>query len=201
MPFESNKPLKKCGVCGKEVHNLGLHVTNNHPQILAQLDESAPALPAKLDYGSNSGVIAQNKPSVGSINDLIREKLDVMMNIKIIEMLSSSKSPDLQQLSAALNPPQKTTIQELKEFHDLVYPKERESSGEGAGWIDVINNALPIVAQMIPARRAEVVKNEFGANENGSIQLLKPIQDEVTGDPAKSGGFSEESGDLSKRSE
>jgi len=203
MPFETNKPMKTCKFCSKQVANLAMHIINNHPSILEQLDETTPnASPNTSVSTASAGVIPQNKPVTSDINALIREKLETMMNIKIIEMLASSKDVSLSEIGRAINPPppvQQIGLKEIKEYHDLIYAGGEMASG-GNDWVGLATAALPIISQMLPAkkRQMEEVKNdEPRENERRSIRILKPVQKETSGNREESGGASEQSGGVS----
>ena len=192
--------LKKCRYCNKEVRNLGLHIVNIHPNILDQIEERIPqsqdknptfeALPRQID---------QNKP-IGDINAMIREKLDTMLNIKIIEMLSKNPDTSLQQISQALNPPAPIGLKEIKEYHDLIYQKEEKEIPEtGNQWIDLATSAIPLVRDMLHARKNQEVKqDEPRINEERDLRVLKPISLEAPGDTSQPASFSEESGAISE---
>jgi len=163
MVIDSIKPNKICPLCQKQIRNLGFHLANQHPNILDRLDNFAdtgydkplaPATPTPQLYPS---------PPRGDINALIREKLDTMLNIKIIEMLSNNPNVSIQELQNAINPPQKTTIQELKEYHDLVYGEKEEE----LPYIETENEWVNIIQQFLP-----VIKELFKGGVN--IQSSKP---------------------------
>jgi len=201
MSIPTDKPLKKCPLCNKDVRNMGYHIANIHPSALAQLEEnipppSPPATPTPTLSGKFSppGVVG------GDLNALIREKVETMLNIKIVEMLS--KGANVGDVAKVLNPPQPTSFIELKQMHDLIYsakPHLEEKAEENSGnqWLELINNALPIVKDMLPQRKKQMEENknvEFGTDEKGSVRILKPIQDQTSGDTDKPGSSSEESG-------
>lgn len=198
MTIPSEKPGKKCRYCGKEVKNLGFHVANNHPNILDQLEEISPSPPPATPTPSPNSI--KNPGVSGDINALIREKLDTMLNIKIIEMLSSNPNASLQEISQAINPPQKTTLQELKEYHDLVYGSVTHTTAEegGASFADVAMAAIPLIQEMLPKKQEEKKNDKLGTSEERSLRILKPISAEVAGDPGESGGTRSESGDPSE---
>lgn len=194
----SDKPLKKCPFCGKEIRNLGYHVAQVHPQILEKLEESSnlypqsgtspQVLPTAAPNNPQIGrPLPENRPPVGDINSMIREKLDVMLNIKIIEMLSKSPDVSLQQISQAMNPPQPMGIREIKEYHDLFYPVQKAAAvdSEGEGWIDLATAAIPLIEKLIPAKKEGMKIDESRGTQDGGIPLLRPIQQEITGDPAQ----------------
>jgi len=149
MTIESIKPIKKCHFCGKEVRNLAVHTLNQHPDAFNRLDEVA-STPLVSPAPPSQPQLYASAPK-GDINALIREKLDTMLNIKIIEMLSKNPSTSIQELQQALNPPQKTTIQELKEYHDLVYGEKEpelpyiETENQ---WVNIIQQFLPVIKEL-----------------------------------------------------
>jgi len=207
MTIQSDKPLKSCPHCGKNVKNLGFHVANNHPSIIAQLEEKPPSPPPETPTltpysNKNAGVSGVNTQS---INEMIREKLDTMLNIKIIEMLSKNPNTSLQEISQAINPPKPSTLQELKEYHELVYGREeRELPETGNGWVDLATAAIPLIREMLPAKKKQMEEEnknvELGSDEKRSIRILKPIQAKIAGDREESGSSSNESGSISGES-
>lgn len=199
MPFETNKTKRICPECGKEVANLGLHIANVHPKLMEKLEGSEHQAPPPQPYSSQlPRPPAQNTAVAGDLNALIREKLDTMLNIKIIEMLSKNPDTSLQQISQALNPPQPLGLREIKEYHELVYGKEeRELPETGNGTIDLITAAIPLIRDMLPAKKAEMEaqKNvKHSGNKEGDRTILKPISLEVAGDPGEPGSPGKEPG-------
>jgi len=206
MTIPSNKPLRKCALCNKEVRNLGFHIANAHPRALETLEESN--LPQAQEYSQTPNNKAFSAP-VGDINAMIKEKLDTMLNIKIIEMLS--KGAELPDIQKALNPPASNSVSldDIKKYHDLVYSNaapvnlnlSESAESSASDWIGLISNALPIIQQMLSNRnKPEEIKNvtEYSGIEGGSASILKPIQAEASGNTTESGSFSEESGTLSE---
>jgi len=203
MTIESDKPLKKCGICGKDVRNMGYHVANIHPKVFEKINETSEE---PIIYSNEKPRTQnQNTPTVGNtsdINSMIREKLDLMLNIKIIEMLSKSPNVSLNEISAAINPPQPTKLSELKEYHDLVYgERERDMPETGNQWIDLATTAIPLIREMLPTKKKQLEEESKNVTNSGieerSIRVLKPISEETSRDTSKSGSFSEESGTTS----
>jgi hypothetical protein len=209
MPFESSKLLKVCPVCSKEVRNVGLHVANMHPNVLAQLDAGTGILemPSKSSPPLNPVPASENK--FLDISSLIKKKLETMLDLKILEMLSSNNSPSIVELHQALNPPKQTTIQELKEMHDLIFSQQASQGSlekiseidTGNNWANVALQALPIIKDMLPAKKAAVEQKQIkegGSNvregNTGRKGVLKPIQGEAPGDTGKPGSPSEKPG-------
>jgi hypothetical protein len=182
--------VKKCRYCGKEVNRLAEHIIRMHPSIMEKLEE------IPLEEVKNppvSPVLTAPNQRIGNLSVLIQEKLDLMLNIKIIEMLSKSPDTSIQDIAKAINPPEKTTIQELKEYHDLVYPKEMPYIDTGNDWVNIIQQAIPIVKEMMPKKKnAEVPQNvRTGNSEDDGI--LQPIQLETATDQLESKSTSKES--------
>jgi len=203
MPqIQSEKPLKKCPECGKEVRNLGFHIANIHPKLLEKLDVY------KGDV-TESSIPHEKAGSSSNINEMIREKLDTMLNIKIIEMLS--KGGSLADVQQALNPPTESKpvgIEEIKQYHDLIY-KEPEPAvnlnigeSDSAGWLNLANNAIPIIKDLVGKREEPPKKeledktknDESGTIKEGVIRPIKAISGEVTGDSTESSINGEKSG-------
>jgi len=180
----SEKPLKKCPICNKEVRNLGLHLANIHPEAFDKLD----------NYGTENRTesnISYQKPAYsGNINEMIREKLDTMLNIKIIEMLSNGA--DIKDIQQVRNPTETkntgVTIADVKEYHDLIYKENQDAvninvgDSDGAGWINLANNALPIINKLMDGRmqlknNEENKENDEHTSTTGTIEeaVIRPI--------------------------
>jgi len=190
MPIESDKPLKKCKFCNKEVANLGLHIINIHPSIMEQIEETTPQNVASLPQNST---LQNNTRQSSDINSMIREKLDTMLNIKIIEMLSSSKDVSLIDIKKSLETPQNTTLQDIKTYHDMIYADRKESpeiniSGDSGGWLELANNAIPLIREMLPKSKQEEKKNdaEHTRTKEGSIGIRRLIPQEIAGNTGES---------------
>jgi hypothetical protein len=179
--------IKKCRFCGKDVQNLAAHIIRIHPAIVEQLDESPPLSPQTPLSPPNSAILPAQNMRIGDISTLIREKLDIMLNIKIIEMLSQSKDLNLTDIQKAINPPQKSTLEEIKEYHEMVYGgADIPFVQTGNQWVDIAQQAIPIIKEMLPKRK---INNEGETNvregNDYNPGLLKPIQQETSGSPAK----------------
>ena len=197
----SQKSIKKCPFCSKEVVNLGLHVANIHPQAFAKIDEtdalaSPPPTPSLLQ---NTPLPVQSKP-FQSINELIREKLDTMLNIKIIEMLSNNKDVSLTDLKKSLEPQQNSTLSDIKAYHDMLYGKDEPKAeinmgGDGGGWLELANNALPLINRMLPGKQQEIKANdtEHRQPQEGSVGIRRLIPSEIAGDTREPKSFSGQS--------
>ena len=214
MTIPSEKPMRECKFCGKHFRNLGFHVANNHPNILNQLEEHSPdVVPKQPDTNQIARPLAQNNPSQAvssDLNQLIRDKVETIFNIKILQMLTSQPDVSIKEVQTMLNPPQPMGLSEIKQYHDMVY-NERERSnvnvdlgGDSNDWIELAKLALPIVGQLLPQKKKELEANkddEFRGDEKGSVRVLKPIQKEVAGNTIESGSISKESGIISGESE
>ena len=196
--------LKKCKFCGKDVQNLPSHIVRIHPAVYEALDEMT------LDNTGQGAIVAPVSPNlpapnprIGGISALIQEKLDIMLNIKIIEMLSKSPETSIRDIATALNPPQSTPLDELKKYHDLVYGEETKLPyiETGNEWVNVAQQAIPIVKDMLDQRKQVKQKmegeNDVREGNADTPRLLKPIQFEIAGSSTKSGSNSQESGIIS----
>jgi len=201
MPMTNEiRPTRMCRYCNKEVINLTSHIINMHPKVLEQIEEISQELPpSNTNFQTppqNPGVSMQ-RTAPNDINTMIREKLDIMLNIKIIEMLSKNPDTSLGDIKKAIEPTQNTTLQDIKMYHDMLWkdtPMQRaEDTGGGNQWLDLVNNALPIIAQMLPAKREEI-KNvtERRSDEERSPGILRPISQEIAGNTTESRSISEE---------
>jgi hypothetical protein len=186
MPIPTDKPTKKCQFCNKDVINLGLHIINQHPKIMDQLDESYSTPSLSPNLIQNTPIQQQNRPTGSDINAMIREKLDTMLNIKIIEMLSSSKDVSLIDIKKSLEPTQNTSLSDVKALHDMIYDQNKGSAininagEEGNGWLDLATAALPILGQLIPKRMEEKQNDtEYRRIEERSDGSLRPISQEI----------------------
>jgi hypothetical protein len=189
MPIETTKPLKKCAFCSKEYANLGLHIINAHPSIMDKLEETTPQPEVLTTYTTPK----TPNTEYNDIDTMIRNKLNTMMNIKIIEMLANpNKDVSLIELKNAVTPPQTLNFEELKKYHDLFYKSEEVATNKGNQWLELINGALPIVAQMLPKKIEEVKKNdtEYRPIEERGIGIRRLISQEVASDRGKSGDLS-----------
>ena len=186
---EAGTELTKCRFCGKEVMRLGAHIANLHPRILEQLEEFGDLEPQK---STPQAVFSQPQGVKKSTSDLVREKLDLMFDIKILEMLAASKDATLQDLQKALQPaqPQASGMDKLREIREYAAIMNEirgvgEATTEGSdGWLTLANNALPMIKEMLPKRQQEVKQNVREGN-TGSQRLIKRIQSEAPGSAGK----------------
>lgn len=202
MTIPSDKPLKKCKFCGKEFRNLGFHVANNHPAIMEQLEEQSPqpqAAAPMISQPRNTGLPAADT------NEMVRQKLETMLNIKLIQMLE--KGASIEEVNRMLHPPQPVQsfgLKELKDYHDLVFPKGQnlaptgESEATGFDWTALINGVVQILPALLASRsnikQAESVENGLntGEFEAGSNGILKPISAQIAGDTTEPRDFGAE---------
>lgn len=210
--ISKNKPLKKCSFCNKELNDLGLHIARQHPNILSQLDEfnlNIPVIPpANSPMATPIHAVADTAGATGMTGNfpdvavMIRQKLDLMLNIKIIEMLSKSSDTGLKEIAEAINPPRETTLDEIKKYHDIFY-KDNTPIETGNEWVNVAANALPLVKDLIASRRQLQQQGgipdatNVSEGDRGRAQILKPIQFETTGDTGEPSGIGKESGAIS----
>jgi len=190
--IKSNKTLKKCLVCQKEVYNLVPHFLTSHPSLVEKIEhlEQAPL--------SQQQPVQQQPVQAASISSLIKEKLDIMLNIKIIEMLSNSPDTSLKDISDAINPQPKTTLKELKEMHDLIYPEQQQIVETGNQWFDIAQQAIPIVKDLMQSKKQQGVVNNVRTRETPGPGVLKPIHRQITGDSRESKSDSTKSGTTSR---
>jgi len=201
MVFQSEKQLKLCPYCGKSIANLATHIINQHPKILEQLEEKGSETPPDQSHSvPNAGLNTQNKPIAGDTKALIREKLDTFFDAALLKYMSSNDNVGIKDLAAIANPPQQTSLHDYIEFHKLMNSQKSEPVESGAGWMDLLNNALPIIGQMLPNKRSEV-KNELRTNEGASIPVSGTIQQEAGEHRNKPIDLSEESSDPGSKSE
>lgn len=190
---------KNCPYCGKDVENLASHIIRMHPKIMESLDEMGDSEPPKQP---NTPPLAHSKAVPKGISEMIREKLDIMLNIKIIEMLSKSPDTSIQEIAQAMNPPQNTNLKELKEFHDIVYKENPQPIiPTGNEWVDIAQQAIPIIKEMLPAKKIEVSKNVIKPGHERARRTIEPIRIEATGSAGESGSDSTKSaapGDTDK---
>ena len=186
--------LRKCRFCGKEFLNLGAHIANQHPIILEQLNEFSDL---ETQKSTPQGVFMQPQGVKKSTSDLVREKLDLMFDIKILEMLAASKDATLQDLQKALQPaqPQPSAMDKLREIREYAsIMNEIRGAGEvvesgGNEWIGLATAALPMIKEMLPKKqeiKPEVVKDVREGNTGVKSSLVR-IQPQATGNTGKSG--------------
>lgn len=193
VPFETNKTKKICPECGKEIANLGYHIANVHPKLLERLEE----IPASQSPAAQIQPKLLLSPGVDT-NEMVRQKLETMLNIKLIQMLE--KGASIEDINRMLQPPpqpQNFGLKELKEYHDLVFRGQNYgvaaevAEGGGFDWTALINAAMQILPSLLASRnnnismkQAESVENGFntGEFEEGSVRILKPISTQIAGD-------------------
>jgi hypothetical protein len=199
MPIESNRPIKKCKYCTKEVQNLATHIINSHPSILEQLEEgeikTPPETPPKaLNTPQNATIISEDTET------LIRRKLNTLMDIQIIKALGSGA--ELKDIRALVTP-QKTpqeVITETIALHNAIYPKGNntvvESGSSVNQWLELANNALPIIRDMLPKKQSMEVKQNDGYKEptRGDRKPIRTISQQIAEHRGESGSISKESG-------
>ena len=193
MVFSSDKNDKECFYCKKLVKNLGYHIANQHPNVFSKIDDAPP-----IDNITSPNLVTSDKNNSvyrGNINDMIREKLDTMLNIKIIEMLSKGASiDDITKISQPqATQPAGVTLEEIKKYHDIVFPNGvPKIEGETFNWGELLINALPVIKEMLPQKRKEIEDNGYTNNKDGDIPILKPISQQIAGDTIKSSNISQE---------
>jgi len=209
MPFETDKPFKVCFHCGKQVRNLGLHVINNHPKILETIEENnSPEISEipKQSYTQTKNI--SQKVISGDTHELIRQHLETTLNMRLIQMLEKGVPiEDVQRILSPPSPPQSSGLDDIKklvEIQRMISPNAApiiaEESASSFDWGSLISAAMPIIAQMLANRNKNNMESEkYGLNTSGleetSTRILKPISEEITGNPTEPRSFSEEPGD------
>lgn len=202
MVISSDKPLKICPFpeCRKEVRNLGFHIANQHPHAFAKMDSSQDSAKQVAPLSMiNSPVIAE---PVKSVQQILSEKLDTMLNIKIIQMLEHGAS--LEQIQQSIRPSSSNiTLEDIKKYHDLFYTGKQavENEDNTGKWIDLATTALPIIREMLPGKKAELEqdgKREPNTNEGRAYEVPRLVQNEVTEYRKESADSRNESADTAK---
>jgi len=190
MPIETDKPLKRCKYCGKDVRNLGYHIANMHPAIFDKIDETE----AINDYAEQTTPLKQeftpqniaNKPT-SSINDMLKEKIETFFNAKILKMLTDNPEMPLQDMQRVFAPQQtQPTLNDIKTYHDLIYKDEKGSlnlnvgseESSGGQWLELANNALPLIAQIMQSRGGKN-NDEPRTDKEGHIQPNGSVHEET----------------------
>lgn len=196
------KITKKCPYCDKNVVNLPNHIINMHPKIIEKIEETDVVTPSLMTT-SGSETVHTSVPQ-SSITTMIREKLDIMLNIKIIEMLSNSPETNIQDIARAVNPEPptapKTLLENMQEYQavkEMIKEIEPRPIETGNEWIDLAQQALPIVKDMLPGKKAEIaetIKNVNESNDKGVGGTLKPICLETSGSSSEPVSDSKKSG-------
>jgi len=176
MTIPSDKPLRPCPHCGKNVKNMGFHISNNHPSIMAQLEEKSPSPPPATpspppSYEKKADVF---EPDM-DIDRLIYKHLNRMLSLKFIEMIGGTNNPDITEIRRAMQPPQPPTpLSELKAYHDLVYKDNKREREEveipetGNQWIDLATQAIPLVRDLINKKQGDGKNVEHTRNEEAN---------------------------------
>jgi len=205
MVFGSDKITKNCFYCKKDVKNLGLHIANQHPNVFEKIDDSPISATSteKQTPINTLAITSSNNTYRGSnINEIVKEKLETMLNIKIIEMLS--KGASLQDINSVINPPtsNQPTIQDIKNMHDILYKDSgnnpvnvnmplEDSSG---GILELLTASMPLIRDLLQKRNEGADNVQRGTNKEGSEYNSGAIPEEVTRNTIKPIGFSQESG-------
>ena len=180
----SDKPIKVCPICKKEVRNLGLHISNQHPNVLAKLDDFDEPTPKNR---IEPDILTKK---AGSIGEMVKEHLDTMLNLQLIQMLG--KGASVGEVQRVLNPTEEktsgVTIEDVKKYHDLVYKENQDAvninvgDSDGAGWVNLANNALPIISKLMdgrmqPKNNEENKENDEHTSTTGTIEeaAIRPI--------------------------
>ena len=204
MPIETNKPLKLCRFCNKEFANLSTHIINIHPSIIDQLEEnsSSPSRGENINTTQTQNITHPlYKPPASDISTIVKEKLETMLNIKIIQMLE--KGATIEEINRITNPPPLQSsglddIKKLVEIQRLITPQYLPptiaTESGGTDWGAIITGALPIFGQLLTMRNGGTQNgsNEHRSDEERSVGILKPIQAETTGDSTEPISIGEE---------
>ena len=204
MVFSSNKPIKICPICKTEIRNLANHIANKHPSEFARMENYNTPLDNSIITSKEENTPPLNNTLSRGQNfrDILNEKLDQMLSIKVIQMLE--KGASLQDIQTIINPPQQKgiSLEDLKTYKELFVqntqtplnvniPTESDNSSE---WLSLINNALPIVKEMLPKKNAEVQQDDkYRSNKDGSVSDNREIQQEITRNTIQSDCTSQES--------
>jgi hypothetical protein len=201
MVFQSDKTDKECPYCKKLVKNMGYHIANQHPNVFAKIDDT-PLITEELKTNTPSLNNNISTPVIrGTLNDLIREKVDTMLNIQIVKMLANGA--DITDVQKVLQPQQQTqpSIQDIKAMHDILYSDKDKglnlnvNSESGTDWGNIIASGIQLLPRLLNNRQGDIQNDtEYRSVETGSISVLKPIQSEITGDTTESSSNSKESG-------
>ena len=201
MVFESNKPDKECSHCGKIVKNMTHHYIKNHPQIVAKIEDTPITQTEITSPKSTNPPISANHSNEyrGNFREILNEKLDQMLSIKVIQMLE--KGATIQDVQNLINPPQKgINLEDLKTYKELfvqnTQPQINIPQSDSGEWLSLVNNALPIVGELMKHKKTEGVKDdaEFRKPKEGDIVNSGTIQPQVTTDTKQPSSVSTKSG-------
>lgn len=206
MVFASNKPSKMCPFCKAEIKNLGMHISNKHPSAWSKIDDS-PILssnietsPPRKDESLTSSISPQAQ--YRSVSEMVKDKLDTMLNLKIIQMLE--KGVSVEEINRIMQPPQpqqtNNVLDEIKKYREIqnlfgnkeVIP-EVDNTSE---WLSLANNAIPLIKEMLPNKQESVKNDRYTELKEGNIPTNRDIQQQAAGDSTQSGSSSKESGIL-----
>lgn len=199
----SDKPPKTCPYCLKEVFNLGVHVVNNHPTVLAQIEEK-PGISNSIENNppSNLPVPVSSPPTIPgqiSTKQLIREKLEEMMDIQILKMLK--QDVPLEKINQMLQPQtqQVDQLAQLERYANVIakirgpagpVPQIGESSTD---WGAIATAGIQLLPQLLNLRKNKTEDEnnvEYRTDKEGNTGICELIPEEITrdtGEPAHSG--------------
>jgi len=142
--------LKTCRYCGREFVNLGQHIANSHPSVLEKIEETGEQANSEPRTTMQSMHYPEYRMPTKTVNDVIMEKIDLLANIKVLQVLSNPNSSlqDLQGLNDHKEP-EKSAIEQLRDFKEVADMFHREGSGEGNDWPDVAIHSMPVIKEML----------------------------------------------------
>jgi len=215
----SDKPPKTCPYCLKEVFNLGVHVVNNHPTVLAQIEEKQGissnvevSLPIQQQQQAIPVPASPQLTGSASTKQLIRDAIEDMTNIQILKMLQ--KDVPLEQINKMLNPaPQTQQVDQLAQLerYASIISKIRGPAGpvvqvaeSSTDWGALAGQALQVLPQLLNLRKNKTEDEnnvEHRADEEGNNGICELIPEKIAGDTGESADSSKESVEFSNKNE
>lgn len=184
-----------CPACGQDFLHLGQHIANKHPEIIDQAIKAAesgqasvtPTLGTSLPVQAAQNVQTRPNLMIRSYSEIIAQALNDIVAVQIIKALSSSNPPSLQDLGSIMNPPKQTQLSDVIDFHKKIYGDEHPMIETGNQWIDIAQQALPIIKDMMPKKKAEMMPNVRG-DETANNDLPGGVFKEIAPSESKSDG-------------
>jgi len=168
--IESDKPLRKCNFCGKEVRNLGFHIANQHPNIMTKLDESEPTPQGSEPPNPQETKVRRNT------RDIINDYFEMMLQIQMMKQMSTLNGMDISDLKEIANPTKHEEFNYDKiadiideRLEDQQPQGKYESTGDPV--LDLAREIIPIIRD----KKNEVKQNGVGSASTGSTSgLINP---------------------------